>query len=184
VSAVFETKAARTEINVVTECVEAADLALVGLVAGKGPPPTYAETIKVAQFVEFAREPTASSIENVPFADRVALGLGPNIVEMRPVEELVDSANWLLHQERYRADTGPFSALDFIARHDGAFDLQVGPHPHCASPSQPSPLGFEHHRRLSYQPQGTLSCLDWFTIDLFLGPRGEIEAVTLDVFAP
>jgi len=39
-------------------------------------------------------------------------------------------------------------------------------------------------RRISIQPTGTDSCLEWWTVDLFLTDIGSIAAVTIDVWEP
>jgi hypothetical protein len=41
-------------------------------------------------------------------------------------------------------------------------------------------------RRVSVQPAaGSIdSCLDWFTVDLFVTRSGEVAAVTLDLWEP
>jgi len=39
-------------------------------------------------------------------------------------------------------------------------------------------------RRISIQPTSTDSCLEWWTVDLFLTDIGSMAAVTIDVWEP
>jgi hypothetical protein len=46
------------------------------------------------------------------------------------------------------------------------------------------PEGLESLRQQSVQPAKTDSCLEWFSVDLFVNEDGEIAAVTLDLYEP
>lgn len=101
-------------------------------------------------------------------------------------------------KDYFRGYTGPFSPLSSIRQHvegdntnepmrrSGDLQVSVGDHPHCASPPAPVPPNLESLRRVSVQPADALitTCLDWFSVDLFIGPSGDIKAVTLDLFEP
>lgn len=141
--------------------------------------PTPADLAVVETLTVFAQ--TAEGFEGLPFASEVGLGLADRILRTVTVEELTSAAAWALEDDGFRARTGPFSALELIA--DDAV-VTVGTHAHCASPPVPAPEGFAGHRRISVQPVGIDSCLQWYTIDLFVNVEGTIDAVTLDLFEP
>ncbi len=44
------------------------------------------------------------------------------------------------------------------------------------------PAGHATNRRVSIQPASAQSCLQWWTVDLFLGEDGRVEAITLDLY--
>jgi hypothetical protein len=145
--------------------------------------PTETEQALLDALVRFARSTDPADLDGVPFAGEVALGLGPQPVLFRSREELADPDNWVLDQAIFRGYVGPFSALEQLRR-DAEFSVTVGPHPHCASPPMPPPPGLEDHRRLSLQPASTRSCLQWFTVDLFLDADGVVDAITVDFYEP
>ena len=144
---------------------------------------TDADRATASALIAFAADPSSASFDALPLAPMVSLGLGDTIRDTVDRAALDDPARWVLTAEAFRAHTGPFSALRLLA---GADDVQVlaGPHPHCASPPVPAPSGFETLRRVSIQPVSTSSCLDWWTVDLYLDDGGDIAAVTLDLWEP
>ena len=166
------------------------------------PPPSpaaVAEDLRLMRdFVAFAVQPSAATAGMVPFAEEVRLGLSRDLATALDRADAPQSSAWVLQTKGFRAHEGPFSALKLIQRHadkasstsiragDGAFQVSVGDHPHCASPPVPAPQGVEGHRRVSVQPSESSidSCLSWFTVDLFLNKEGTIGAVTLDVWEP
>ena len=89
----------------------------------------------------------------------------------------------MLELEAFRARTGPFSALEPLID-ERPHVIVAGPHNHCASPPVPAPEGYEAHRRVSVQPADATSCLEWFSVDLFLEADGTIDAITLDLYEP
>ena len=137
-------------------------------------------------FVEFARTPSTDSFAALPMASVVSLGLGADIdLPSVPAQSLVNPANWIIDRTTFRAYEGPFSALDLLSR-VSVFNSLTDDHPHCASPPVPAPDGFEDHGRIAIQPARTTidSCLQWFTIDLFVDDSGQVEAITLDLWEP
>ncbi len=91
----------------------------------------------------------------------------------------------MLDIEHFRARVGPFSSLEALASlHD--YTVTVGPHPHCASPPQAAPDGYGNHTRIGLQPvlDDDASCLDWYTVDLFVSSTGAVEAITFDTWEP
>lgn len=140
----------------------------------------------VAAFQAFARDPREHSA-TVPFAEVVHLGLGERIERTIPREAISDTGAWVIADEEvfFRASAGPLSALDFAIRSD-TVAVQSGEHAHCASPPVPAPAEAAHWRRVSFQPElgRDASCLEWWTVDLFLNPAGEVAAVTLDFWEP
>lgn len=145
------------------------------------PEPTGPDIALIDMLSAFARG--QGDLAAVPFADEVELGLADMLLMSRTPAELTDPAAWSLELEPFRARTGPFSALDLLAE-ERPHVVVVGPHNHCASPPVPAPDGHEVYRRVSVHPVDATSCLEWFTVDLFLTEDGAIESITLDLYEP
>lgn len=145
--------------------------------------PDPAEQAAAEALLRFARAPSAATLAAVPFAERISLGLGTQLLSERSRPELARPDAWILHMEGFRAHVGPFSALERLARATTT-EVVAGPHPHCASPPMPAPQDVAGSRQVSIQPTGIDTCLLWFTVDLFLDPSGQIVAVTLDLWEP
>jgi hypothetical protein len=145
--------------------------------------PSPAEQALADAFVRFAVAPNAATLAGVPFAERVSLGLGEQLLVQRSREELARPDAWMLQVEHFRAHVGPFSALELLARPTQTV-VVAGPHPHCASPPMSPPPQVAGSRQISIQPTGIDTCLLWYTVDLFFDPAGEVVAVTLDLWDP
>jgi len=158
-----------------------------------------ADVAVMQRFVMFAADPTPEGAQLLGLATTgVRLGLGPRLVQDLDIATAGDPAAWSIPSQAFRAHIGPYSALAVVRQQvEGAdadptrwpsSDLQVsvGDHPHCASPPVPAPEGLDGRRRVSVQPgEGSItSCLDWFTVDLFLDDDDAIVAVTLDIWEP
>jgi hypothetical protein len=162
-----------------------------GLTAGDGATPADVEL--VAWLLAFVADPSAESAAHGRFAaDGVRLGLADIVSEPIPVAELGDRARWVMHAEEFRGYAGPFSALETLAQwrtNAGGPPVEelvvtVGDHPHCASAPVPPPNEVEDFQRVSVQPVGIDSCIQWWTVDLFVTDDGGIAAVTLDRYEP
>src|SRR3546814_11226 len=140
-------------------------------------PATAADEALIQAFLTFAKDPTAGATAEVPFADEVALGLGREIHAAVARTQIADAALWSIHVDSFRAYVGPFSALD-LAADSGEVAVLLGEHPHCASPPMPPPADLAGMRRVSVQPAARSidSCIQWWTIDLFITPEGKIRS--------
>lgn len=151
--------------------------------SGPGGPTSAAERDLAEAFIAFARDPGPGTVADVPFAEQVLVGLGPELATHRThsASELADPAAWPLDAD-FRAYVGPFSALDRIVDTD---DLRIsgGPRAQCAATPLPVAEDLEGLRQVTIQPSDIDSCLQWFAIDLFLD-NGEITAVVLDLYEP
>jgi hypothetical protein len=138
----------------------------------------------VEGFLAFAETPDVDAIDGLPLADEVAIGLADQLHRTLTGEDRADPTMWGIDAE-FRGRDGTFSALD-LAAEAGPVIVSVGAYPHCASPPQPPPVEVEDLRRVSLQPADSSidSCLEWWTIDLFVGEDGRIAAVTLDLYEP
>lgn len=146
------------------------------------------------QLIRFARSPQPESFAAVPFADGVWLGLGRRLILNQPREMLADPESWVLSAPHFRAYVGPFSALGLLAGKDsrsgpgappvGPLAVNVGPHPHCASPPMHAPSRLKDLRRVSVQPTGIDTCILWWTVDAFVDANEMIAGVTLDLWEP
>lgn len=137
------------------------------------------------RFVAFAKDPTAETLDALPMADQVSLGLGPTLLTTVPGQELLDPATWIMDVEEFRAYVGPFPILGSLETED-RWQVEVGHHRHCAGDPMPVPDGLQSATQISIQPnEATIdSCLQWYTVDLFVGADDTIEAVTLDLWEP
>ena len=155
--------------------------------------PSGFEVAGLEELVLFARSPDEGALSRVPLSgDGVWIGLADELMVRRTPEELADPDAWLLDAQALRGRVGPFSALDLLADWDLGRNTPpvreamviVGEHPHCASPPVAAPAEVADLRRLSLQPVGPDSCLTWWTVDLFAGADGTIQAITLDLYEP
>lgn len=155
--------------------------------AADDPTVTAQEELLVENFIQFARAPGPETSAAVPFAQEVWLGLADELLVGRLVEELAEPSAWVVEgpPRGFRERTGPFSALDMLAR-AGEIRLSVGPHRACGSRSRfvSPPEAVAQLRHLSVQPAEPLDCTRWWGVDLFINADGEIAAVTLDFGAP
>ncbi len=155
-----------------------------GTFIGQDKTPARRDKRILRALIRFARAPGPETAAMVPLADDgVWLGLADRLLAKRSIKELTDPEAWLLQAESFRAYVGPFSALDLLAR-ARKITVSVGPHPHCASPPVAAPARVADLRRVSIQRRDTESCLQWWTVDVFVSSGGTIQAVTLDLWEP
>lgn len=160
---------------------------------------TPADLALVERLVAFALAPTTADAARLGLAaDGVQLGLGPTLHTVLAPADAAEPAAWDLPSEGFRAHDGALSAVGLLAGRVGGTDrapalpdggllqVQVGEHPHCAAGPVPAPEGLTTLRRVSVQPADAAitSCLDWFTVDLFVDDAGTVHAITLDVWEP
>lgn len=144
--------------------------------------PTEADKATAQALADFASSPDGEAILQLPLATEVALGLGPDIDRAVAATALADPQNWVIDRQEFRAWSGPFSVLDLIGE---PVTLSVGAHARCVDPPEEPPPGFETLRRVSLQPANATSCLEWWSLDLFVDPgTGQVSAITLDLYAP
>lgn len=162
-----------------------------------GRQPSAADRRLARAFIHLAtRPPQMSMLPNVPFAPTVRIGLGSALTDAIPSGDTYLYGEWTLRAEGefFRGQIGPFNAFRAVRRHlrragqasRDPFAYVLGRHRHCAGPPVPAPAGFAEARRVSLQPAPETidSCLDWFTVDLFLDDAGQIAAVTYDIWEP
>lgn len=146
--------------------------------------PTENEIALAVALTDFATSPTDSTYARLDLSATVTLTLGPDIARTESSDRLSDPATWVFDQEDgFRAYVGPFSALDLLGQ-GRPFEITAGPHPHCAGPPMPVNPAFAGLRHLSIQPTDATSCLEWWTVDLFLDGTGAIAGVTMDLWEP
>ena len=131
-----------------------------------------------------ALDPDAPNVASLPFSpDGVTMGLGNAEVREVAASDLADPANWAFELEGFRGRTGTFSALAALAQADQT-EVIVGTHNHCASPPTPIPAALRDARRVSIQPTGIDSCIDWWTVGLYLDDAGEVVGIVFDTWEP
>lgn len=139
------------------------------------------DTVLPTDFVRATR--TEVTMSQLPFTDHVALGLGSDLLRTVHSATLENPREWNLEQAEFRGYEGPFSAYESLAR-PGAVIFTIGEHKRCVSPPEAAPEGYGAYKRISIQPALITSCLQWFSVDLFVNDVGLIEAVTFDVDEP
>jgi hypothetical protein len=139
--------------------------------------------------VRFARAPSAATAGDLSFTDQVSLGLGKEVLVQRASADLVNPDNWITDAgpAGFRERSGPFSALDVLAE-AGQTVAATGPYESCNRRGEfaPAPVEFGDHARISIQPDPSEvgTCMQWWSVDLYVTPAGEIAAVMLDFGAP
>ncbi len=113
----------------------------------------------------------------------VVLALGDQHAVTRSPAELADPAQWVIDAEGFRGRVGGFSALEALSSVQEP-TWSAGAHNHCASPPAPILPELRDARQLSIQPTGTTSCIEWFTVDLFLDSTGEVIGIVFDTWEP
>jgi hypothetical protein len=142
---------------------------------------TEAEAAIMQALVDFSR--AAGAFDSVPLAPEVSLGLGIDIVETIPRADLANPSRWVLGADGFRARAGTVSLIDLLASEDIRRTV-TGEHPRCAAEPTGTPGGLDGYLRISTQPLDAVSCIDWYSIDLFVDADGQIVAVTLDLYEP
>jgi hypothetical protein len=116
----------------------------------------------------------------VPFADTVTISLGVD-----HVAALLDPTTpgaWIIDVDEWNGYAGPFDVLGPLRAEAGMTVTLVGPQPHCAAPPLDAP--WTSARRLSIQPTGVTSCLEWYAVDVFVDSSGAVTHVMLDLWEP
>lgn len=162
---------------------------LVSLVLAAKPPgtpdcpagvATAHDRVIASGFYEFAQ---SAGRDPAPLAPGVSLGLGADVIRWVKGDDIVDPQSWRLPGP-FAGSAGPFSALDVVAGSNGSYRLSVGPHARCAGPPIDPPPALRSLRQLSIQPRSPDSCLQWWSVDLFINDVGQIQAATLDLWEP
>ena len=79
----------------------------------------------------------------------------------------------------------PVPLLDVLARSDGAYRVDVGPHRDCTGSVRAPANAFAWLRQVSITPTTPPdSCPGWWAVDLFLDDTGRIGGVNLDLGGP
>jgi len=115
-------------------------------------------------------------------ANTVEIALGT--AHTATVSDTDDPTAWVIDEELWNGYTGPFDVLGPLRRETGITTTAVGPQPHCAAPPLDTPVAWDTQRRLSIQPAGITSCLEWYAIDVFIDGDGTIVRVILDSWEP
>jgi hypothetical protein len=114
-----------------------------------------------------------------PFAGTVMLSLGvDHETELGPS----DADAWTVDVEEWNGYAGPFDVLGPLRGEVGITTTSVGPRPHCAGP--PLEVPWSSARRLTIEPAGITSCLEWYAVSVFLNDAGQIDRVMLDLWEP
>lgn len=144
--------------------------------------PTDDDVALVASFLELdQRRPDVESLPLAPSG--VVMSLGIAELREQTTAQLADPANWAFESEGFRGRTGTFSALDVLANADET-EIFVGTHNHCASPPAAVPEVLREARPLSIQPTGIDSCINWWTVGIYLDDAGDVIGIVFDTWEP
>ena len=148
-------------------------------------PITPTEEATAAALIAFAQDPGSNNFAAIPFTDTVTLTLGPEAGRQQISAGLAAASDWIfgIEYDGFRARTSPYSALELLAE-SRPVEVTAGPRDHCASPPMPVHDDLTGLRQVSIQPVDAGSCLEWWAVDLFLTPDGEVAGVTLDLWEP
>jgi hypothetical protein len=136
--------------------------------------------------VAFAKRPADDTFSALPLADTVELGIGGDIFEVHPAAELRSGEAWIIEDVAdFDGLVGPFSALETLRSSD-RYEVTTGEHMRCAGPPRDYPAVLADFDQISVQPVPgpQWSCLQWYSVDLFVTSSGGIEAVFLDLWGP
>ena len=156
-------------------------------------PPTPVEPADRAladALLAFAAQPGPATAAPLRLAPVVWLGLGENLFAAVPGRTLADPAGWEIDVDAF-GRLGPLDALQPVRRHlraAGADDVRVsvGPHPRCVGPRSAVPSRFRTARQVVLRPTSRSidSCLQWWSVDLFVGADGLVRGVSLQLWEP
>ena len=147
----------------------------------------YADRQLAEALYELAASPSATTLSNVPFARQVQLGLADQYLETVDSAALSEPDTWRLQVDFFRAYVGPFSVLDLLRDSGGSYDVSVGPHSTCAVENlvlPPASLSGLRQISIQAEPADYTSCIDWWSVDVFVDDQGEVAGVTLDLYEP
>jgi len=118
------------------------------------------------------------------FDEEVVLGL--NTVEQVTVtsSDLQYPSGWLIPLDDFGGLGGPFDVLGPLRGEQDSTQINLGPRAHCAGPPLEFGPSWTEGRHLVIEPAATDSCLQWYAIHVLVNTKGEIRAVTLDLWEP
>lgn len=138
-------------------------------------PPAPAELERVARtFLRFARGRVGPPVDTP-----VELHLGGRFVRTLANAEAGDRAAWAVCPDggSYAGRTCPFSAVDRLAGTTRVAVSSEEPQHPCAHPV-PLP-GAGPGRSVTLQPDASLTCVDWFAVQLVVNDVGQVTTVNL-----
>ncbi len=132
----------------------------------------------------FAVAPGPETLRAIPFGDRVGLGLGGEVVKMLTPSQLEEPSAWVIHRDHFAGYSGPFSALDRLRRDPELWSITEGKQLFCPWARTAALPGYEQDRRLTLEPSGITTCLQWWAVDIYLDERDRIDAISLILAEP
>lgn len=140
--------------------------------------PSASANLTGMDFATFASDP--SQLDQIPLADRVTVGLVEGPTQVLDRQALADPASWVLDVDEYRGRVGTTEVLRAARQ---PVRISDGVIPHCAAPPAALPNPLAGLDQVNLEPIGVDSCLDWFSISLFLD-GDEIVGVLFDLWEP
>ena len=137
----------------------------------------------VTNLIAFAKS-NGPALPQSAWSSRVALAAASRVHSFRVTPDLEQRDGWTMEVGPFRGSgDAEYSALDLL-NNMGSSEILAGPHPHCASGPVPAPFELSGFRRVSVQPTGIDSCLQWATVDFFFDQDGAVVGVSMDYWEP
>lgn len=127
---------------------------------------------------KFARGAEGATVPWAPEVTLVVLdGAMRTTLTEREASKL-DSWQMTMTSDDFRLDIDVFAEL---AASEGAYRVDIGPHPVCVGPERAPESHFNGLRQVSIAPTAPReSCLDWWAVDIFVNDVDQIEGVVLE----
>lgn len=137
------------------------------------------------RFLEFAAAPSAGTLAALDVAPTVEFGVDGRKVTERSAADLLDHHAWDVGNTRTTSGqfVGPFNALTAvqgIQHRGGGFSNSHGDVVRCGTTEHiPHAATLGAATRVSVQPDPSAisSCVDWFSVDLYLDDQGRLVGV-------
>jgi hypothetical protein len=131
-------------------------------------------------FINFAHDP---STKTAAFDTPVNLGLGGRVVVTLGDDDRYAPAKWRLPLTGYAGGSGYVSALRLLIHHAGNLHVSNAPVPACVEHVREWRLtGGGHLVRI--QPRYVDSCIEWWSVDLYVNDGNQVVAVNVNLGAP
>jgi hypothetical protein len=119
-----------------------------------------------------------------PVAEEVLLALGSEVVATRTPAELDTQAGWVVDLGDFRGRTGEVFVLEHLQ--GAGVSIRNGPQPRCVGDPTPAPAELVGLERFTIEPPTADigSCLEWWSLTVYLDADGRIAGVVYDLFEP
>jgi hypothetical protein len=134
-------------------------------------------------FSRFAHHP---SVQTGPFDTPVSLGVGGRRVRVLNDDDRYDPMKWRVPVFGYAERSGTASALEMLREQGRTAQVSNRPPPPCAAHTRPGLrlTGGGTLVRIQPRPGAWSSCIQWWSVDLFVNDVGQVVGVNINLGAP